>query len=343
MKTVPRYHITPILEGVMLAMLLITPLLASRFMTISLTPILILAMLAISFDLCWGYTGILSIAQGFFFGIGGYTVALLINKAQFLNFYALSAATVLSGIIIAGLFGVFLFFGSKRPPDIFIALSTLALSYLGERLFNGWFWVGAANGQNIWEVVHVMGIELVPGISFYYFILFLLAVTYLLCRFVVKSQLGLVLSGVRQNEERLDFLGYRIQVPKFLIFVFAAAIAAFAGGLYSLHEAFVGPASIGWIFSTFAALYCIFGGSGTLIGPIIGTLAIELARLYLTDIEEMRAYWQIVLGLLMIGVILFRPTGIVGFIVSEKERIGYFGYKVSKWRFRKNRAQEAGM
>ena len=80
-----------------------------------------------------------------------------------------------------------------------------------------------------------MGIELNPGISFYYFILFLLAVTYLLCRFVVKSQLGLVLSGVRQNEERLDFLGYRIQVPKFLIFVFGAAIAAFAGGLYSLN------------------------------------------------------------------------------------------------------------
>ena len=342
MKTVPRYHITPILEVVVLAMLLITPLLASRFITISLTPILILAMLAISFDLCWGYTGILSFGQGFFFGIGGYTVALLINKAQFLNFYALSAAAILSGIIIAGLFGVFLFFGSTRQ-GIFIALSTLALSYLGERLFNGWFWVGAANGQNIWEVVSVMGIELNPGISFYYFILFLLAVTYLLCRFVVKSQLGLVLSGVRQNEERLDFLGYRIQVPKFLIFVFAAAIAGFAGGLYSLHEAFVGPTYIGWVFSTFAALYCIFGGSGTLIGPIIGTLAIELGRLYLTDIEEIRAYWQIVLGLLMIGVIVFRPTGIVGFIISEKERIGYFGYKVSKWRFRKKWAQKASM
>ena len=114
MKTVPRYHITPILEVVVLAMLLITPLLASRFITISLTPILILAMLAISFDLCWGYTGILSFGQGFFFGIGGYTVALLINKAQLLNFYALSAAAILSGIIIAGLFGVFLFFGSTR-------------------------------------------------------------------------------------------------------------------------------------------------------------------------------------------------------------------------------------
>ena len=161
---------------------------------------------------------------------------------------------------------------------------------------------------------------------------------------MVKSQLGLVLSGVRQNEERLDFLGYRIQVPKFLIFVFAAPIAAFAGGLHCLHEAFVGPAYLGFTFSTFAALYCLFGGSGTLIGPIIGTIAIEMARLYLSDIEEIRAYWQIVLGLVMIGVILFRPAGIVGFIISERERIGYFGYKVSKWRFRKNRAHvKAGM
>ena len=63
----------------------------------------------------------------------------------------------------------------------------------------------------------------------------------------------------------------------------------------------------------------------------------------MTDIEEIRAYWQIVLGLLMIGVIVFRPTGIVGFIISEKERIGYFGYKVSKWRFRKKWAQKASM
>lgn len=336
MKNVPRYHMLPILEGVILVCLLITPLFANRFMTISLTQILILSIMAISFDLCWGYTGILSFAQGFFFGIGGYVAALLINKAGLLNFFALSAAAMLAGGIIAILVGVFLFLGRYAPSMIFIALGTLTLSFLGERLFQGWAWVGSANGQTVWETIYILGIELNPGVRFFYFILFLLALIYLLCRFLVRSQLGLVLSGVRQNEERLDFLGYRVQVPKFIIFMLAGVVAGFSGGLYVVHEGFVGPTYLGFGFSTFAALYCLFGGSGTLIGPIIGTIAIEMARLYLSDIDVIKDYWQVVLGIAMIVVILFRPSGIIGLIVSDRERIGYYGYNPRKGDFHNN-------
>jgi branched-chain amino acid transport system permease protein len=327
MNKIPKYRALPVFEGAVFALLLFVPLIADKFVISSLTVFLLLSMLAISFELCWGYTGILTFGQGFFFGIGGYVVAILMNKAQVINFYVLSAGAIGIGILLGLFFGAFLFLGKRVPTIIFIAIGTMTLSYLGERFFTGWAWVGAANGQTLWEVVEVFGVEFIPGVKAFYVVMFFLTIIYLLCRFVVRSQLGLVCSGLRQSEERLKFLGYQIQVPKLIIFTFAAAIASFAGGVFSLHEGFVGPTSLGFTFSAYAALYCLFGGSGTLIGAIIGTIAIEMARLYLSDINMIKHYWQIVLGAILIVVILFRPHGIVGLFVGTRERIGYFGFR----------------
>jgi hypothetical protein len=149
-------------------------------------------------------------------------------------------------------------------------LGTLTASYAAERLVAGWQYVGAANGMSVWDLLMVGSYVLEPGPVFYYVILGFLVAAYLASRWIVRSQLGLVLAGMRQNEERLAFFGYRVQVFKALLFSFAGMIAGLSGGLYAFHEGFVGPASMGIALSTNAVLYGLFGGVGTLIGPVLG-------------------------------------------------------------------------
>ncbi len=102
--------------------------------------------------------------------------------------------------------------GRRTPTVIFVALGTLTASYAAERLVAGWQYVGAANGLSVWAFMKAGSYEFEPGAVFYYTILGFLLVCYLSSRWVVRSQFGLVLAGMRQNEDRLAFLGYRVQV-----------------------------------------------------------------------------------------------------------------------------------
>lgn len=320
----PR-KIMPILEGIVLVGLLAVPHFTSDFQTIIASRMLILAMLAISFDLCWGYSGIMTFGQALFFGVAGYVAALLANKAGFVQIWGIVPISMLVGLVGAFLVGWFLLLGKRTPTIIFVALGTLTASYAAERLVAGWQWVGAANGMSIWDFMKIGGYELEPGILFYYIILGLLLVCYLVSRWIVRSQFGLVLAGMRQNEERLAYFGYRVQTYKALIFSFAGMIAGLAGGLYAFHEGFIGPGSMGIGLSTYAVLYGLFGGVGTLLGAILGVGAIETIAFVLSDIDALKPYWPVILGVIMLVVVAYRPTGLMGLIVSERERIGSFG------------------
>ena len=152
----------------------------------------------------------------------------------------------------------------------------------------------------------------------------ILVLVYLLCRFLVRSQFGLALAGLRENEQRIAFFGYQVQRLKAIIFSFAGAIAGLAGSLYAFHEGFVWPNMLGVVMSTQVVLYVLFGGSGTLIGAVIGTIAIkEAVRFWLSN--SYQEIWPIILGVLLLLVILFRPAGLVSLILSERERVGNFG------------------
>ena len=102
-------------------------------------------------------------------------------------------------------------------------------------------------------------------------------------------------------------------------------IAGLAGGLYTFHEGFVGPASMGIQLSTFAVLYGLFGGIGTLIGPVLGVAAIETISFTLSDVEAVRGFWPVILGVIMLVVVTLWPSGIMGLVLSRRERIGSFG------------------
>lgn len=314
-------------ELCVLAALLAAPfLLADRLNLITLmTNMMILSILAISFDMCWGFSGIMSFGQALFFGVSGYVIALVGRDLGFSAVWGVLPLAMLTGLLLAFMFAAFLLLGRKTPSGIFVAFGTLTGSYAAERLVAGWQYVGAGNGLSSIKLLQAGSYEFVEGFEFYTLTLISLLLVYLACRCIVRSQFGLVLAGIRQNEERLAFLGYRVQVFKALVFSFAGMIAGLSGALYSYHQGFIGPGNMGPGLSTTAVLYCLFGGSGTLAGPVIGTVTIELLNYGLSDVDAIRQFWPVILGLVLLVVVMFQPSGLLGLVVSARERFGSYG------------------
>ena len=327
----PR-RILPIAEFVILAVALLAPFaLSSRPELITLiTNILILAILAVSFELCWGYSGIMSFGQALFFGVPAYVIALVGRDLEYSQIWGTLPLAMLVGLLLSAAFAAFLLLGRKTPTPIFIALGTLTGSYAAERLVSGWQYVGAGNGLSSIKLLQAGSYEFVEGGAFYFLAFACLLAVYVACRIVTRSQLGLVLAGIRQNEQRLAFLGYRVQLYKAIVFAFAGMIAGLAGALYSYHQGFIGPGNMGPALSTMAVIYCLFGGAGTLIGAIIGTASIETLSYVLADIDLVKRFWPVILGLVLLLVVAFQPGGLLGLFVTSRERIGAYGWRKRK-------------
>ena len=303
------------------------PIMLADYLTVFVTRVLILALLALSFDLVWGYSGIMSFGQALFFGAAGYGVALLARDLGITSICIVLPAALGIGLILSFFIGGFLLLGRYPPTTIFVAMGTLTGSYAAERLARGWYYLGGQNGIPSIPPMTAGSYEFAEGRVYYYLAFSVLTIVYLVCRFAVRSQFGLALAGARDREARILFLGYQAQNLKLTVFSLAGAIAGLAGALYAFHVGFVGPSMLGVVLSTLVVLYALFGGVGTLIGPIIGVIAIEIAGFWLAD--SFPKIWPIMLGLLLLVVTLFWPTGLVGAVVSEQERIGRFGRRPS--------------
>ena len=325
-------HRLVLIEAVSLAAAIVLPfVLADRTDLITLaTNVLILSLLAISFDLCWGLSGIMSFGQALFFGVAGYAIALVGRDLEFSALWGTLPLAMLAGLLLSSLFAAFLLLGRKPPTTIFVALGTLTGSYAAERLVSGWQYVGAGNGLSSVKLLQLGSHEFVEGPAFYSLALIALVLVYAGARYLKRSQLGLVLAGMRQNEERLAFFGYRVQLFKALVFSFAGMIAGLGGALYSYHQGFIGPGNMGPGLSTTAVIYCLFGGSGTLIGPVLGTAAVEGLTYALADVDAIKQFWPVILGFVLLIVVMFQGKGILGLVVSDRERIGSYGLRRRK-------------
>ncbi|HZR03055.1 MAG TPA: branched-chain amino acid ABC transporter permease [Burkholderiales bacterium] len=314
----------PKIELTLLALALVLPLFLDDFWVLFATRVLILGLMALSFDLVWGYAGIMSFGQALFFGMAGYCAALLATKLDITSVFVLLPVAALVGLIVAFIVAAIVIFG-KRPPNlVFVALGTLTGSYVVERLARGWSYVGGQNGIPSLPRLTAGSYEISEGPMFYYMALALLVLIYVAVRILVRSQFGLVLAGIRQQEHRIAFFGYATQNYKGIAFALAGFVAGLSGGLYAFHEGFVGPGQLGPVLSTQVVLYALFGGVGTLIGPIIGTALIDLLGYFLSQLWE--TGWPIVLGVLLLVIVMFKPTGLIGILVSARERAGSFGH-----------------
>ncbi|NEW97758.1 branched-chain amino acid ABC transporter permease [Rhodopseudomonas sp. BR0G17] len=318
-----RPAVLPIIEIAVLAIFLLLPIVLQDYLTVFMTRVLILCLFALSFDLVWGYAGIMSFGQAVFFGGAGYGVALLGRDLGISSMLLVVPAGVLIGFALALLIGGFLLLGRNPSSVIFVSLGTLTASYAFDRLARGWYYLGGQNGIPSIPQMTIGSYELGEGPAFYYLALAILFAVYLGCRFLVRSQFGLALAGLRENEQRIAFFGYKVQHLKAIVFSLGGAIAGLAGSLYAFHEGFVWPNMLGVVMSTQVVLYVLFGGSGTLIGAVIGTVVIEIVSFWLSN--SYQDIWPIILGALMLLVILFRPAGLISMVVGHSERIGSFG------------------
>ncbi len=309
-------------EAILLLVLIGFPLVSGdTFLIDRLGRYFLLAAFAVSVDLIWGYGGMFTFGHAAFLGGGGYVVGVLTtHQDAFLPvpLWAAIIGAVLAVAMFALALSYFVFSGRAALRGVEFAVVTLAVAVVAERLTNaGGSFTGGRNGILMSSSLGVPGvISLQQGYGFYALAGLLLLATYLGVQRFLRSRSGLILRGIRDNEDRIDLLGYDVPGIKRRAFVLSAAIAGLAGAIFYVHEGIVSPSAVGVGASTLVLLWVVLGGRGTLIGPIVG--AILLPYLTATLSGSLLDIWLVVIGVIMVAVILVLPSGIFGFLDRER-------------------------
>lgn len=272
----------------------------------------IFAILAISLDLVLGYTGLLSVTHAAFYGIGAYVTALLLKGAG-LNFFVALAASILFTMLAAFLIGIVL---SKFKTDYY-ALASLGFNVIVFSIFLNWQSVtrGPLGIPGI-SRPEVFGFSFSENIIFLLLALVLLALIYQSSQFIVRSSFGRALTAIREDEEALSVFGYYTPSYKLIVFTISAGMAAIGGALFATYITFIDPSSFTINESIFILAIVILGGAGSIRGPLLGAVILILLPEALrfvgfpSDIAaQMR---QVIYGLILVGLMLYRPQGILG-------------------------------
>jgi branched-chain amino acid transport system permease protein len=252
-----------------------------------------------------GYTGLLSLGHAAFFGVGGYTAAILIRKFDIVSFWIVAPSSILMASIFAALLGLI----ALRVSGIYFLLVTFALSMLLVSLASKWYWIRGTDGM--------AGILLPDigaarfhwnAIKFYYFTFLFFVLCYLLMRCIVNSPFGYALRGIRESESRMRALGFNTWLYKYFAFIIGGLFAGAAGVLFAHQSGVIAPWHLGVTVSTLAMLMCIIGGLGTLWGPVIGAMVIILVEYFSSIYVPER--WPLILGAVFVIAVMFIRGGI---------------------------------
>lgn len=270
----------------------------------------VFGLFAVSVDLLWGYCGMLSFGQAAFFGLGAFAYAWLTTDTMGLNMgEAGTIVGLFAGMLLPGIFalllGYFLFYG--KVVGAFFTIVTLALSFLMQSLGQGWSTAfgGFTGFAGVPGIVGVDGV-----VASYVFCLAITAVVVTLLRWLTSTAFGLGVDGVRDNEERLAFLGQKTVETKLVVFTLSSAIAGLAGALYASQANYVASDLMGTLLSTEAVVWVAVGGRRTLIGAFIGALVVRGVGFWLSGIAI--DWWLVMLGSLFVIIVLAGSTGLAG-------------------------------
>jgi len=276
----------------------------------------IYAILGLSLNLVVGYTGLLSVAQAAFYGVGAYVTALLMVDAGYNFFVAMLAGIILTGIV-ALLLGMVL----SRFRGDYYALASLGFGIIIYSIFLNWqnLTGGPLGIPGIPRPMIELGFmryELSSNLSFLVMVIVLVIVIYLLSRFIVRSSFGRVLKAIREDESAIQVFGYRTIYYKLSVFVMGAMMAAVAGSLYAAYITYIDPSTFTVSESIFIIAIIILGGLASLRGSIFGAVFLVLLPEFLRFVgfpDEVAAQMrQAVYGLLLVLLMLYRPEGLVG-------------------------------
>ncbi len=306
-----RSDLGTVLKGGVLALLVlaVAPFLLDTYSVNILIRALLLAALALTVDLLWGYTGILTFGQSAFFGIGAYACALVFTHWGFGADWALIALGlgIVAAMAVAGLAGWLAFYHGASP--LYASIVTLALPIiLTQVVFAGGRTTGSSSGLSGFPTYYW-------SVETWFWIAgaFLVVVTCLAWLFV-RSDMGRVLVAIRENETRCAYLGIPVSRIKILLLVVAGAIGAIAGFGYAAFTNVVAPELTGFLLGTELLIWVALGGRGTLIGPVVGAIVIDVTSSYLSG--SLPFYWKLVVGVLFVGVIVALPQGFMPLVTK---------------------------
>jgi branched-chain amino acid transport system permease protein len=269
------------------------------------TRIVIFALAAASLNLIMGYGGMMSFGHAAYLGIGGYAVGILAHEgigSGFIQWPVALAASALFALVIGAL--------SLRTRGVYFIMITLAFAQMAYYVASGLSRYGGDDGLTVYKRSDFGGlINLSSRVQFYYLCLgCLFGGIYLIWR-IVNSRFGMVVQGVRSNEQRMQAIGFPANRYRLVCFVISGTICGLAGALLANNTDFISPAVMYWTRSGDLMVMVVLGGMGSLFGPMIGSIVFLVLEEFLSQITE---YWALIMGPLLLLIVLFGRGGIMG-------------------------------
>lgn len=297
------------------------PALQQEFYTELLTRVMIMAIFALSLDLLVGNTGVISFGHAAWFGMGGYVFALLGTRYGVTsNLWLTMAAAIAVTAFFSFLVGLFVL----RTRGMFFIMVTLAFAQIFYFLFHDIKALGGSSdginlrGKPRTNIGEWVPFDLTDSNTMFHFVLAVMVLLLLFMALLLRSPLGRALQGIRENEHRMEAIGFPVFRYKLAAFTIAGAIGGLAGYLFSVLNSNVNPEMLSWHQSADALLMLILGGMGQLWGGVVGAFTFVLLQEFLSGISKM---WHLWLGIVIIVLVLFLPGGMISLAARLKSLV----------------------
>jgi branched-chain amino acid transport system permease protein len=297
--------------------LVLLPFVVPPYQTVLLSYGLVFAIAALGFNLLLGYTGLLSFGHSAYFGVGAYAVAFVVKYLKIDSMEVLLLAGILGSAFVAALFGLL----CVRYTKIFFGILTLALSQVLWSLAFKFFWVtGGSDGLRVptpsllagtVKIGATAGQDKLDFLShrYYFYVLAIFVICVVLMWVIVHSPFGKALQAVRDNETRAEFVGVQVWHYRWVAFLISGIYTGLAGALWVPLNGLTTPDILHWTFSGKIVFFTVLGGFQTFFGPIVGAVIYNYLETYAVGHT---VYWQMVLGIVLVVLVLALPAGIVG-------------------------------
>jgi len=268
--------------------------------------IFVTSLLAMSLNLVLGHGGMYQFHHGVFYGVGAYTIALILTKTSLPKWVGFIAGPIMAAVV-----GLIIGWLCVRLTRLYFGMLQISLGSLIWAIVFRWY--SFTGGDD--------GIHGIPMPSFlsslnnsYYFILLIFAVCMVILYLILKSPFGSTLEAIRDNPQRCEAIGINVRRHQLLAIVIAAFFAGIAGGLFVTLERSVFPDLLFWVLSLEILIMCLLGGWFTFAGPVLGAAIIVSLRTFIGIYTE---YWTLILGVILILLIFFLPEGILGYFLER--------------------------
>ncbi len=303
-----RVRIGLLLMGVLLVGLVVLPVYGSYFMVFVATEILIMGLFATSFNLLFGYTGLLSFGHAAYFGTGAYVAALLLRDVQPDFIWVLVA-----GPVGGGLLALLIGYLCVRLDEVYFAMLTLAFGMMVFAVSHEWRSLTEGSdgvaGFRITDLGLGFHTQLANPVHYYYLTLVVAAVSMFLLYRITVSPFGLILRAMRENTERVAFAGIPVYRYRLYAFALSGFFSGLAGALFSPFSRIAVPGMVHWTQSAAPVLMTILGGAQYFFGPLFGSAVFLILRQWITTYSE---EWMIYLGIILAFMVIVMPRGALG-------------------------------